>query len=262
MTTLTTVLLVSLFGSVHCAGMCGPLVAFALGSTEKMGPTRRWTLQLAYHGGRLATYTLLGAVCGLLGAALDLGGSLVGLNRLAAVLAGAMMVAVGLVAVASCSGFRTPRWSMPRGLRAAIAFGQRAAMGLNPLRRALAIGLLTGLLPCGWLYAFAIVAAGTGSMLVGAAVMAAFWLGTVPVLASLGIGVHALVATLGRRLPLATALVIVGLGLYTIAARPAVSIDSLRPLLDSSDGNGPAATAQSIRQADLPCCAHGPKSSP
>ncbi len=55
--------------------------------------------------------------------------------------------------------------------------------------------------------------------------MVAFWMGTVPILASLGIGVQALMGTLGRRIPLATALVIVGLGLYTIAVRPAISID-------------------------------------
>ena len=253
MATLTTVLLVSIFGSLHCAGMCGPLVAFAVGATEKQSAFKRLTLQLAYHGGRLVTYALIGAVCGLLGAAVDLGGSLVGLNRLAAVLAGLMMIAVGLVAVAKYSGWKVARFALPDSLNRAIAVGQRAALGLKPLSRATTIGLLTAFLPCGWLYAFAIVAAGTGSLLMGAAVMVAFWLGTVPVLASLGVGVQTLAGTLGRRIPLATALVIVALGLYTVAARPAISIDDVRPAIGQANTD-PATMAESISDAKLPCC--------
>jgi uncharacterized protein len=254
MATLTTVLLVSLFGSVHCAGMCGPLVAFAVGATEKQPIASRVRLHVAYHGGRLVTYGMIGAVCGVLGAALDLGGSLIGLNRLAAVLAGAMMVGVGLLTIAKYSGMKMPRFALPASSQKGIALGQKAAMGFRPSKRALVIGLLTGFLPCGWLYAFAIVAAGTGNILMGAAVMVAFWLGTVPILASLGIGVQALTGTLGRRLPMATALVIVGLGLYTIAARPAISIDAVRPAVNAGATN----PAETIQQEKLPCCqAHG-----
>jgi sulfite exporter TauE/SafE len=257
MATLTTVFLVSLFGSIHCAGMCGPLVAFAVGGTEKQGLSARLTLQAAYHGGRLTTYAIIGAICGALGAALDFGGSLIGLNRLAAVLAGAMMVAVGLLAVAKYSGMKIPRFVLPAFVQRSIALGQKAAMGFRPLNRALGIGLLTAFLPCGWLYAFAIVAAGTGSVLMGAAVMTTFWAGTVPILASLGIGVQALTGTLGRRVPMATALVIVGLGLYTIAARPAISIEGVRPAVDT-DTSDPGELAETIQQAELPCCqAHG-----
>ena len=134
---------------------------------------------------------------------IDLGGSLIGLNRLAAVLAGAMMVGVGFLAIAKYSGMRMPRFSLPGPLNRGIQFGRKAAFGLRPGNRALVIGLLTALLPCGWLYAFAIVAARTGSILFGAAVMAAFWLGTVPILASLGVGVQTLTGTLGRRIPAA-----------------------------------------------------------
>jgi len=62
MATLTTVLLVSLFGSVHCAGMCGPLVAFAVGATEKQSLASRVMLHVAYHGGRLMTVPILASL--------------------------------------------------------------------------------------------------------------------------------------------------------------------------------------------------------
>ena len=50
-----------------------------------------------------------------------------------------------------------------------------------PVARALLLGLFSTLLPCGWLYAFAVLAAGTGGPWTGMLVMAAFWAGTVPV---------------------------------------------------------------------------------
>ena len=84
MAILAAVLAASLFGSLHCAGMCGPLVLFAMGSTEVNSHGRRLIIQIAYHGGRFVMYAVIGAVCGLLGAALDLGGALVGLHRVAA----------------------------------------------------------------------------------------------------------------------------------------------------------------------------------
>ena len=163
MAALIAVLLASLFGSLHCAGMCGPLVAFAVGTPETRSYAQRAVLQIAYHGGRLATYALVGAICGVLGAALDLGGSLLGLQRVAAVLAGAMMIAVGVLALLRYRGVTLPHVGLPAFLQRLVVVGQRAAVGLRPLPRALAIGLLTALLPCGWLYAFAIIAAGAGS---------------------------------------------------------------------------------------------------
>ncbi len=67
-------LVVSLLGSLHCVGMCGPLVAVAVGDAQVLShATRRALLHMGYHGGRLLTYTLVGMLCGLLGARTGLG---------------------------------------------------------------------------------------------------------------------------------------------------------------------------------------------
>jgi sulfite exporter TauE/SafE len=255
-TGLIAVLVASLFGSLHCAGMCGPLVVFALGSTEAASVWGRAVLQLAYHGGRLISYGVLGAVCGLVGAALDLSGSMVGLNRVAALLAGGMMVAVGIVAILRYGGVRLPELPVPGWLTRVIALGQRAAVGLRPFPRAATIGLLSALLPCGWLYMFAIVAAGTSSVWWGAAVMAAFWLGTVPVLASLGLGVQALTSTVGKRIPLITALAIVLLGLYTIGGRLMMPAQALEPAIKPAADANVADQVDALRDEVPPCCRH------
>ncbi len=85
--------------------------------------------------------------------------------------------------------------------------------------RAFVVGLLSALLPCGWLYAFVATAGATGSSWIGAAVMAAFWAGTLPVMAGVGFAAQRLLAPLRRRLPAVAATSLIVLGLLTIAGK-------------------------------------------
>lgn len=213
---LFAILAASLLGSLHCAGMCGAFVAFAVG--DPAAP-RRGMVHGAYHGGRLATYALLGLAAGGLGAALDLGGAWVGLPRAAALLAGAVMVAFGAVTLLRLFGFRLGALRLPGFLQSLALAGQCRVMGYGPLTRAAAVGLLTTLLPCGWLWTFVATAAGAGSAVRGLLVMAVFWAGTLPVMVTLGVGVRHLTARLGAKLPVVTASLILAVGLYTLATR-------------------------------------------
>jgi sulfite exporter TauE/SafE len=221
---IAAVFMASVLGSLHCAGMCGAFLAFAVGADADPGmplPSRA-RLQAAYHAGRFVTYATLGAVAGALGAALNLGGSMVGIQRAAAALAGALMIGFGLIAVLRISGVRLPRAPVPAPMRALLTRGHRWAFGMPPARRALVIGLLTTLLPCGWLYAFVITSAGTASPALGAVTMAVFWLGTLPVMIALGTGLQALTGALRRRIPLITSLSVVAVGILTVAGRLAM----------------------------------------
>jgi sulfite exporter TauE/SafE len=98
-----------------------------------------------------------------------------------------------------------------------------------PVVRAGATGLLTTLLPCGWLYAFVAVAAGSGSAFNGAATMVFFWLGTIPALTVLGAVTQRLAIRYGSRIPVAMATVVVVFGLLTIAGRIGV-VPSIGPI--------------------------------
>src|SRR5207249_4065961 len=80
-----------------------------------------------------------------------------------------------------------------------VAAGHTRAMRHSPPVRAIATGLLTTLIPCGWLYAFVITAAGTGNALNGAALMAVFWIGTLPMMTAIGVGVRWLAAPVAAR---------------------------------------------------------------
>jgi len=221
-----TIFLASLLGSLHCAGMCGAFVLFAIGAGDPNTRASKKTLMAAYHAGRLATYVGLGAVAGMLGSVVDLTGNLVGLQRAAAIGAGVLMVGFGVITLLRVSGVKIKQMRLPGGVEKAVSTAHRRTMALPPMGRAVATGLLTTLLPCGWLYAFVITAAGTAHAATGALVMAAFWTGTLPALTVLGLGIQKLSAPLAKRLPAITASAIVAVGLYTIAARAQVQLSS------------------------------------
>jgi hypothetical protein len=263
-TLIGTVVLASLLGSLHCAGMCGAFAAFA----TMPGPDNaggRLRLHVAYHGGRLAIYVVFGALAGLLGAALDVGGTLVGVQRAAGIMAGTILVGAGLIAALRLLGVKLPPLSAAPLAAVPLAAvpllgewirkGHETALRWPPIVRALAVGLLTALLPCGWLWAFVVAAAGTGHPLLGALTVAAFWVGTVPVLAAIGAGFQRITGLLGVRTQLAACLVVIALGVLSLAGRwrlPAVQSRAVPPTcVDDA-----AERVEALRGAPPPCCEH------
>ncbi len=242
------VLSASLLGSVHCAGMCGSFVCFyATGGDGRQGGT---AAHVAYNMGRLVSYVVLGLLAGALGAGVDRVGALVGLSRGAAIIAGALMVGWGVRTLLAEGGIRLPRLEgLPPGRNPLGALLSRVR-GRSPVVRAAATGLLTTLLPCGWLYAFVFAAAGTGHPLPAAAMMTLFWAGTLPIMLAVGYGAQRLTGAFRARLPLVTATAVVVMGVLSIAGR--LSIDPER--LAARAARPPVAGAEGTVQ--LPSASH------
>jgi hypothetical protein len=156
-----------LVGGAHCLGMCSGFVLAAAA-----GGQRPWL----FHLGRLAGYAVLGAVAALAGALLDLGGGAAGLHRLRYFVSGGLLLAFGLAFL----GLLPRRWLEPGA--GVVTRVLRRARGASGAAFPLLLGLPIGLLPCGLLYPMYAAAAGTGAPLQGAALLAAFGLGTVPLL--------------------------------------------------------------------------------
>lgn len=197
----------SAIGSIHCLAMCGPLVGLA-------GGTRTMRLAATHSLGRLATYTTLGVLAGVVGSAIDLAGRVGNLQRAATIVAGIAIIAWG---VWTLVGHSTPRVTAPQ--RSAFARGLVQIRTSRPSKRAYLMGMLTGLLPCGWLWAFVITAAGTGHPVSGALVMVAFWIGTVPAMVGLLAFAGPLIARVRARMPAVTAVALIAIGLGTLAFR-------------------------------------------
>lgn len=243
-----SVVVASLAGSFHCVGMCGPFAAIAVGE-KPTGASLG-----AYHGGRLAAYSLLGALAGTVGAAVDLAGSASGLKEISALVAGGFLIAWGVAMLvgsapshASGDGNAVVRWTRKI---------QRAAFGIGTRRgsaeRAAWIGISSALLPCGWLYMFLVMAAGAGGALAGATVMGAFALGTVPWLVGLN-AVFAVAAPKARALlPRVSAVAMVALGLGMLIHR--VELPSFHAAQAATAAAVAAGRADEDEANLPPCC--------
>jgi len=220
-----------MFGSLHCIGMCGGLIAVA--NDGAVGRKQRAGVQLAYQSARLLSYVALGLLAGALGQALDLAGRAAGVGKVAAVVAGATMIGWGLLAMLRAAGVKLES-KLPklRLLPAPVLRWLGRARQGSPLVRAGLLGGASALLPCGFLYAFAIAGAATGSPLGGALVMASLWLGNLPALLGFGWLVSGLLGRVKRHVPLLSAASVFALGVLTLNNRvnlPAFAAQSVLP---------------------------------
>ncbi|QDV10034.1 hypothetical protein Poly30_55950 [Planctomycetes bacterium Poly30] len=212
----------SLVGSMHCAGMCGPLMAVVMAKPQGSGASgSEGSARLLgyYHGARGVAYAVLGAAAGAAGQLADLAGVLAGLQPIAATLAAATLVLTGVLIGLRHLGASVPHVRLPKAFLTRVQALQRRAFRLPPAARALAIGACTALLPCGWLYAFATLAAGTASPLLGALVMVAFWAGSVPILSAVGLGVRGAGGLMSPKLRPAFSVVLIAVGAWAILGR-------------------------------------------
>jgi len=142
-----------------------------------------------------------------------------GVARSAGIVAGVLMIAWGVFTLLSLRGVSLPTLAPLAGAQRWMAARLRDVRDLPPTVRALTIGLLTTLLPCGWLYAFVVTAAGTGSVRGALTLMTVFWVGTLPVMLAFGVGIRRLAGPLRSRLPVLSALAIVLVGMMSLTGR-------------------------------------------
>ncbi|MFC1769504.1 sulfite exporter TauE/SafE family protein [Nitrospirota bacterium] len=165
-------------GFGHCAGMCGPIV----GGLAITGEPDAILPQLLYNTGRILTYTLIGALMGATGSALDLVSEMAGLQRGVMLLAGALMILMGLMSAATGRG--APKWIESHN--APVLKSAKKLLGLSSEMKFLPLGLVMGLMPCGLSYSMFIAAAGTGNPLIGALLLLTFGAGTAPAMLLVG----------------------------------------------------------------------------
>lgn len=177
---LASAFLLALLGGLHCAGMCGGIVGALHSTMPARAPAVRFAL--AYHAGRIVSYSTAGAAIGLLGAGLFA--------------SDVLPVQVGLLLLASAVlvGIAFSMLSQPAALRRLEPLGAAIWSVVRPIARrsfpprsaggAILTGLAWGWIPCGMVYAALPLALVAGSVAKGAAVMFAFGLGTIPNLAA------------------------------------------------------------------------------
>lgn len=170
---LVTALVMGAIGSMHCVGMCGPL-ALSL-PVVSASPAGKMLSTLLYNLGRMVTYAALGAVLGLVGASF----ALVGFQQALSITAG-LLILIYLV-------WPSNKW-FTTGNKSVQQFFSLIRNNLGKLfkqkkyQSVFFIGLLNGLLPCGLVYMAVAGAVSTGSVAKSSLFMAAFGLGTLPLM--------------------------------------------------------------------------------
>jgi hypothetical protein len=188
--------IVGLTGSLHCLGMCGPLIiAWSLRyrAALETGPASARPSfysgavlhHLFFHAGRIVTYGLLGALVAGIFSSFEVHRFSMQYRAGFAVAAGIMVAGLGLVIFGALPlpVFVTRLFS-PQ----ASVFGNKIARLANSVSPGskMGLGLLVGLLPCGLTWAMLAAAAGTLNPVKGLLMMASFGLGTVPALLAAG----------------------------------------------------------------------------
>lgn len=165
------------FGSLHCLGMCGPLIIAAHGVRNLSGPGLWWSVW-TYNLGRTLGYIILGMAAGVLGSFVAMAGA----QKIFSVSMGFLLIVAGILFV------------NPDNLIARIPFfrnflslvNQRLTQSLDKSATvpSWTIGLANGFLPCGLVY-IGIAGAMTLNHVWGAAgFMLFFGLGTFPAMIS------------------------------------------------------------------------------
>lgn len=173
---LLTAFLVGLLGGVHCAGMCGGLVS-AL--SMQLPQKRQWRQALVLNTGRIMSYTLLGVLVGWIGSWGLLLHGLLPVEIALYLLANLLLIGIGLY-LSGLSHVLTRLEALGRHLWRRVQPLMRHLLPAHTWPRALGLGGLWGLMPCGMVYSILLLALLAGSAGQGGSLMLAFGLGTLP----------------------------------------------------------------------------------
>jgi sulfite exporter TauE/SafE len=163
-----------ILGSFHCVGMCGP-IALAL----PVGRGAGWSYvagRLLYNLGRITTYSLLGALAGLVGKSLQIAV----FQQTLSIVSGVLILLVLVLPLTLFAKFRGLI-----GLGKLLQFIKKSIghyFGKNNIWSLGVVGLLNGLLPCGFVYFALAGALSMPSVPTAMGYMFLFGLGTFPLM--------------------------------------------------------------------------------
>lgn len=219
MTILITAFVLGLMGSLHCVGMCGP-IALSLplrgdAILQKIWGSAIWSL------GRVVTYSLMGALFGLIGA----GFKMLGYQQIISIAIGVGMI----LSIILPSLFKKFTFGASLSIFNPIRKGMQRLFQEKNNRALFLIGIFNGLLPCGLVY-FAIAGAIASADLFSAiGYMALFGLGTLPMLLLISLLGNVISQTLRNQINKVIPVVIVLIGMIFVLRGLSLGIPYLSP---------------------------------
>lgn len=156
----------------HCIGMCGP-IALSMGLTKKQA-ANFYLQNLTYQFGRIFTYSLLGAILGIVGEGFEMAG----FQQYLTIAAGVLLIVMAIFSL----GGKDFASKIP--FLSGFLFSVKSNLGRllqkADYRSRFSTGILNGFLPCGMVYMALTASLAGGGIWQGALYMALFGLGTLP----------------------------------------------------------------------------------
>ncbi len=216
-------LLVGLAGSIHCAGMCGPIAIALPGGDETL-----WNViadKSLYNFGRIITYGLIGTVAGLAGQGLYLAG----IQQWVSILTGCLLILSLILPYSISKRFRSSGIMIRFNSYLKEKLGK--LLGQKGMRSLFLIGLLNGFLPCGLVYVALAGAINTGKIINASVYMLLFGLGTFPMMFTISVFGKLIGPAVRRNLSRAIPVFIFILGVLFILRGMNLGIKYISPIL-------------------------------
>jgi sulfite exporter TauE/SafE/copper chaperone CopZ len=225
------IFLIGFLASFHCVGMCGGLVvAYSAGIEASGKKFHKYFPHLLYNAGRIISYTLVGAILGGIGSFFAVTPLFSGILM---ILAGGFMLLMALNLVTNLTLLQKINSILPQTIAKYIFNQKNSQKSKGPL----AIGLLTGLMPCGPLQAMQLYALGSGSAVQGGLSLLFYALGTVPLMFGFGAIISSIIKKYMNKM-LKISAVIVGILAVVMIARGFAGIQGTLPASQSgTSGN-------------------------
>jgi len=161
-----------LFGSIHCAVMCGPLLIAVQGG-QLLSWRQTWK-KLLYQFGRIMTYGAIGLLLGMLGNLAVIQGG----QRFLSIFTGVLLVLLGIFYAIDKRSSAIARFQT----RAVQPFVKVMSKWLYKPGGSIVAGILNGILPCGMVYMALASAMNADGVLNSGLFMILFGLGTLPLM--------------------------------------------------------------------------------
>ncbi len=214
-----------LISSFHCVGMCGP-IAFAL-PVQHLSSLSRHLAIINYHLGRVLTYSILGAIFGIMGRQIYLAGFQQWFS-----------IVLGVVVLFLLIGYGSSRTRIQPSIFKKLQYKVQEwmAMLLKDSRPGafLFLGMANGLLPCGMVYLAIAGALSSSEITDGILFMAAFGSGTLPAMVALSMFGHLASISMRNNIRKLTPYVIATMGILLILRGLNLGIPFISPVLEAA----------------------------
>lgn len=176
-----TALALGFLGSLHCLGMCGPLVMAMPLQAESKFITLSNTL--LYHSTRITAYAILGLLPGIIGEGLLMTST----QKWLSTVLGIIFITAAILSFRSQLVIKIPGLDKVNMLLQNLFSKWLNRTGLVQIGT---MGFLNGLIPCGMVYMAMAAALGSSGVLGSMSFMVMFGIGTLPIFLALALFQH------------------------------------------------------------------------